>query len=224
VIDSNIDSQVERTRNRPVTRGAISEREALLVAAVLAVAAFGLVLRTNGSTIALSFFALVITIFYPFAKRFISLPQAILGLAFSFGIPMAFSAVLGHTMPVAWILVLANLFWVLAYDTQYAMVDRKDDLKIGIRTSAITFGQHDVMAVAICYGMHLLLLAVAAKYIGLRWAFAGAWCVAAYQSFNLVMMIRGRSRKACYNAFKLNHWIGAVLFAGVVLDGLFVKI
>lgn len=220
VVDRDIDRHVERTRNRPVTSGAISEGEALIVAAVLALLAFWLVLGTNGSTIALSFFALVVTIFYPFAKRFVSLPQAVLGLAFSFGIPMAFAAVLGHTMPVAWLMVLANLCWVLAYDTQYAMVDRADDLKIGIRTSAITFGRHDVTAVAVCYALHLLLLAVAAPMIGLRWGFILAWIAAASQSARLVLMIRDRKRKACYQAFKENHWIGATLFGGVVVDSL----
>ncbi len=159
VADRDFDRHVKRTAQRPVTSGAVSVREALIVGAVLALLAFGLVLTTNIATIAWSFAALAITLAYPFAKRYVSMPQAVLGVAFSFGIPMAFAAVQSRVPLLAWVLLLGNLFWVVAYDTEYAMVDRDDDLKIGMKTSAITLGRFDVAAVMLCYLAYLAIWA-----------------------------------------------------------------
>ncbi|MCM2252204.1 MAG: UbiA family prenyltransferase, partial [Ramlibacter sp.] len=161
VADRDFDLHVKRTAQRPVTRGAVSVREALLLGAVLALAAFVLVLTTNAAAVAWSFVALAITLVYPYAKRYVSMPQAVLGVAFSFGIPMAFAAVQSRVPLAAWVLLLGNLFWVLAYDTEYAMVDRDDDLKIGMKTSAITLGRADVPAIMLCYASYLAIWAVA---------------------------------------------------------------
>jgi 4-hydroxybenzoate polyprenyltransferase len=161
VADRDFDKHVKRTANRPVTSGALSSKEALILGAVLALLAFGLVLTTNAATILLSFAALAVAVIYPYAKRFFSMPQAVLGIAFSFGIPMAFCAVQGAVPTIAWALLLGNLFWVLAYDTEYAMVDRDDDLKIGMKTSAITMGQYDVSIIALCYVFYLFIWTVA---------------------------------------------------------------
>jgi 4-hydroxybenzoate polyprenyltransferase len=218
VADRDFDRHVKRTANRPVTSGAMPVREALALGAVLALAAFGLVLTTNGPTIALSFLGLAIAIGYPYAKRFVSMPQAVLGVAFSFGIPMAFSAV-GGTVPAAgWALMVGNLFWVLAYDTEYAMVDRDDDLKIGMKTSAITLGRWDVLAVMAFYGAYLAVWAVIGGMIGLgAWYFAGIAAAAAQALWHWTL-IRERGRDGCFRAFRLNHWLGFALFVGVVLD------
>src|SRR4030095_16391064 len=159
VADRDFDRHVKRTAQRPVTSGAVSVREALTLGAVLALLAFGLVLTTNLATVLWSFVALAVTLAYPYAKRFVSIPQAVLGIAFSFGIPMAFSAVQGSVPALAWVLLAGNLFWVLAYDTEYAMVDRDDDLKIGMKTSAITFGRFDVAIVMACYAIYLAIWA-----------------------------------------------------------------
>jgi len=179
VADRDFDRHVKRTAQRPVTSGAVSVKEALAVGAVLALAAFALVLTTNAATIAASFAALAITLAYPYAKRFVSMPQAVLGVAFSVGIPMAFTAVRGHGVPLAewaglvpaqaWLLLLGNLFWVLAYDTEYAMVDRDDDLKIGMKTSAITLGRRDVPAIMLFYALYLAITAVALAPQHLGW-------------------------------------------------------
>jgi len=227
VADREFDRHVKRTVHRPVTRGAVSVREALLVGAVLALAAFALVLTTNGATIAWSFVALAITLVYPYAKRFVSMPQAVLGVAFSFGIPMAFAAVQGgdassvsavlSAVPLlAWVLLLGNLFWVLAYDTEYAMVDRDDDLKIGMKTSAITLGRADVPVIMLCYASYLCIWALAlagriALPVVLIMVVAGA-----AQAVWHYALIRGREREGCFQAFRLNHWLGFTLFAGVV--------
>lgn len=236
VADRDFDKHVKRTAARPVTRGAIGVREALAVGGVLAFAAFLLVLTTNPPTILLSVPALAIAIAYPYAKRVLAMPQAVLGVAFSFGIPMAFTAVQGHgdwsnwrlqgiadaVPPAAWGLVAANLLWVLAYDTEYAMVDRDDDLKIGIRTSAITLGRWDVLAVAAFYLLSLIAWhALGTRAFGLGAVFAVAcWAVLAQVLWHL-QLIRDRSRDGCFRAFRLNHWLGATLFAGVVLDFVF---
>src|SRR5688572_2444315 len=161
VADREFDRHVKRTAQRPVTSGAVSVKEALLLGAVLALLAFALVLTTNAAAIAWSFAALAIALAYPYAKRFVSMPQAVLGVAFSFGIPMAFAAVQSRVPALAWVLLLGNLFWVLAYDTEYAMVDRDDDLKIGMKTSAITLGRFDVAAVMFCYLLYLSIWALA---------------------------------------------------------------
>jgi len=215
VADRDFDRHVKRTAQRPVTSGAISVKEALVLGAVLALAAFGLVLTTNRLTIVWSFTALAITLAYPFAKRFVSVPQAVLGIAFSFGIPMAFAAV-QSTVPVfaAWLLA-GNLFWVLAYDTEYAMVDRDDDLKIGMKTSAITFGRFDVAAVMASYAIFLSVWVWAGASQGLGAMFFAGIGIAAAQAVWHWQLIRGRTRDGCFKAFRLNHWLGFTVFAGV---------
>jgi 4-hydroxybenzoate polyprenyltransferase len=229
VADREFDRHVERTAQRPVTRGAISAREALLLGAALALAAFALVLTTNRLTIELSVAALAITIVYPYAKRLVSMPQAVLGVAFSFGIPMAFAAVRGGPVeglseigeavpPLAWALLAGNLFWVLAYDTEYAMVDRDDDLNIGIRTSAITLGRFDVAAVMGFYGVYLASWGFLGLRHGLRGAFALGLLAALAQALWHWTLIRGRSRDGCFKAFRLNHWVGFAVFAGIAAD------
>ena len=217
VADRDFDRHVKRTANRPVTSGRIGTREALAVGAVLALCAFGLVLTTNAVTIAWSFAALAVTLMYPFAKRYVSMPQAVLGVAFSFGIPMAFAAVQGEVPLLAWLLLIGNLFWVLAYDTEYAMVDRDDDLKIGMKTSAITLGDMDVVAIMGFYAAYLVIWAVLLPVPRQSPLFAMGWAVAALQVVWHYFLIRHRSREGCFQAFRLNHWLGASVFAGVVL-------
>jgi 4-hydroxybenzoate polyprenyltransferase len=218
VADREFDKHVKRTAQRPVTSGAVGVREALLLGAALALAAFGLVLTTNPATIAWSVVALAVSIVYPFTKRFLSMPQAVLGVAFSFGIPMAFAAVQGAVPAHAWGLLLGNLFWVLAYDTEYAMVDRDDDLKIGIKTSAITLGRFDVAGVMSFYALFIAVWGVLGAGLGLGWPyFAGLGAAAAIAAWHFTL-IRDRSRDGCFRAFRLNHWIGFAVFAGVVVD------
>jgi 4-hydroxybenzoate polyprenyltransferase len=225
IADREFDRHVKRTAERPVTSGAVSVREALVLGAVLALLAFALVLTTNPPTILLSFAALAITLGYPYAKRFVSMPQAVLGIAFSFGIPMAFAAVLGGRAWAvdgvpwqAWALMASNLFWVLAYDTEYAMVDRDDDLKIGMKTSAITLGRFDVAAVMVFYAIHLASWTLLGHRLGLgAWFYAGVAAAAAQALWHLTL-IRKRAREGCFKAFRLNHWLGAALFAGAALD------
>ena len=217
VADRDFDKHVKRTAQRPVTRGALSVKAALTFGAVLALLAFGLVLTTNPPTILLSFAALAVTIVYPYAKRVVSMPQAVLGVAFSFGIPMAFAAVQSQVPTLAWVLLVGNLFWVLAYDTEYAMVDRDDDLKIGMKTSAITLGRADVAVVMLCYASYLaiwsavLIGRIPAEFLALAIAAAGAQAVWHYT------LIRDRSRDGCFRAFRVNHWFGFTLFAGTVV-------
>ena len=232
VADRDFDRHVKRTAQRPVTRGAVSVREALAVGAFLALCAFGLVLTTNAATIAWSFVALLVTLIYPYAKRHVSMPQAVLGVAFSFGIPMAFAAVRGEAWgwaevdagvllqaapPLAWGLLLFNLFWVLAYDTEYAMVDRDDDLRIGMKTSAITLGRYDVLAVMVFYAVYLEGWAWLLEPASLGWAWWGAQVLASAQAVWHFFLIRSRSRQGCFRAFRLNHWLGATVFAGIAL-------
>jgi len=229
VADREFDQHVKRTAQRPVTSGAVSVREALWLGAALALAAFALVLTTNAATVAWSVVALAVTLYYPFTKRFFSMPQAVLGVAFSFGIPMAFAAVHGgdswspaalwSAVPaMGWWLLLGNLFWVLAYDTEYAMVDRDDDLKIGIKTSAITLGRFDVTAVMLCYALFIAVWAVLGVRIGLGWAYFAGLAAAALIAAWHYTLIRDRSRDGCFRAFRLNHWLGLTVFAGTVLD------
>ena len=217
VADRDFDKHVKRTAERPVTSGRIGVKEALLLGAALALLAFGLVLTLRTETIAWSFAAMAVAIAYPFAKRYVSMPQAVLGVAFSFGIPMAFAAVTGQVPWQAWALLVGNLFWVLAYDTEYAMVDRDDDLKIGMKTSAITLGQWDVWAI-----------------MGFYAAFVGVWAwvldapskpllmlglvAAALQATWHFVLIKDRTRDGCFKAFRLNHWVGFAAFAGVALS------
>jgi len=216
--DRDFDRHVARTAERPLTAGRIAGWEALVVAAVLALVAFALVLSLNGLTIALAVVAAIVAASYPFTKRFFALPQAYLGIAFGFGIPMAFAAVLDRVPPVAWTMLAANVVWAIAYDTEYAMVDRDDDVRIGIRTAAITFGSHDVAAVMACYALTLGLLAIVGAMAGLGVAWdlglVGAAGVALYH----YTLIRDRSRAGCFKAFLHNNWFGAALFAGLVID------
>jgi 4-hydroxybenzoate polyprenyltransferase len=220
VADRDFDRHVKRTAQRPVTSGRVSVKEALALGAVLALLSFGLVLTTNGPAIALSFPALAVAIAYPYTKRFFSMPQAVLGVAFSFGIPMAFAAVTRSVPDIAWWLVLSNLLWVLAYDTEYAMVDRDDDLLIGMRTSAITFGRFDVTAVGGCYALHLGILAAVGQQLDLGWGWWAGLLAALGQALWHMRLIAGRSREGCFAAFRANHWVGFSVFAGLVLDRL----
>ena len=218
VADRDFDKHVKRTANRPVTSGRIGTKEALLVGAVLALCAFGLVLTTNAATIQWSFAALAVTLVYPYAKRYVSMPQAVLGVAFSFGIPMAFAAVQGQVPLLAWALLLGNLFWVLAYDTEYAMVDRDDDLKIGMKTSAITLGDKDVPAIMGFYVAYLVIWAWLLNGAQQGMGFWLAWVVSAGQVVWHYFLIRQRSREGCFKAFRLNHWLGLSVFVGVALS------
>ena len=220
VADRDFDHHVKRTAQRPVTSGAVSVKEALLLGAALALAAFALVLTTNWATILWSFAALAVAVFYPFTKRFFSMPQAVLGIAFSFGIPMAFAAARGEVPPLAWWLLLGNLFWVLAYDTEYAMVDRDDDLKIGIKTSAITLGRFDVAGVMAFYALYLVVWAGLGAQLAFGWAYFAGLAVAAGIAAWHYTLIRDRSREGCFRAFRVNHWLGFAVFAGVVADSL----
>ena len=216
VADADFDRHVRRTAQRPITRGALSKREALAVGAALALAAFALVLLTNALTIQMSVAALLIAVAYPYTKRWLALPQAYLGVAFSFGIPMAFAAAADDVPLLAWWLLLGNLFWVLAYDTEYAMVDRADDLRIGIRTSAITFGRYDVAAVMLSYALYLAMWLAAGVQARLGWPFAlGVGAAAAMVGWHY-LLIRERDPARCFQAFRANHWVGFALFAGVV--------
>jgi 4-hydroxybenzoate polyprenyltransferase len=225
VADREFDKHVERTANRPVTSGALSVRQALTAGAVLALCAFGLVLTTNAVTIVWSVAALAVTLAYPYAKRFVAMPQAVLGVAFSFGIPMAFAAVNGGPLsvegvwnavpPLAWGLLLVNLFWVLAYDTEYAMVDRNDDLRIGMKTSAITLGRYDVLAVMLFYAVYLLGNLWLLHDQGLGWPQWFSIEIAGVQAFWHFGMIYKREREGCFKAFRMNHWLGATVFAGI---------
>jgi 4-hydroxybenzoate polyprenyltransferase len=215
VADREFDKHVKRTAQRPVTSGAVSVREALLLGAVLALLAFGLVLTTNMATVLWSFAALAVALVYPYAKRFVSMPQAVLGVAFSFGIPMAYCAVQGGIPPLAWALLVGNLFWVLAYDTEYAMVDRDDDLRIGMKTSAITLGRWDVPAVMLFYGVYLAIWSWAVAPLVQHWAWWLGVGVALLQVVWHYSLIRQRTRDGCFKAFRLNHWVGAALFAGI---------
>jgi len=218
VADRDFDKHVKRTAQRPVTSGAVSVREALLLGAGLALAAFALVLTTNAATVVWSVAALAISLVYPFTKRFFSMPQAVLGVAFSFGIPMAFAAVQGAVPPLAWWLLIGNLFWVLAYDTEYAMVDRDDDLRIGIQTSAITLGRFDVAGVMLFYGVFIAIWGVLGAQLGFGWPYVAGLIAAAAIALWHFTLIRGRTREGCFRAFRLNHWAGFVVLAGVVAD------
>ena len=219
VADRDFDKHVKRTAERPVTSGRIGVKEALAVGAVLAWLAFCLVLTLRRETLAWSCLALAVAFLYPYAKRFVSMPQAVLGVAFSFGIPMAFAAVTGEVPGLAWVLLLGNLFWVLAYDTEYAMVDRDDDLKIGMKTSAITLGQWDVAAVMFFYAAFVGIWGVVLDATQKPLLLAGL-AAAALQAAWHFLLIKDRSRDGCFKAFRLNHWVGFAVFAGLVLSDL----
>lgn len=215
VADREFDRHVKRTAGRPVTTGAVSVKEALGLGAILALLAFALVLTTNVVTMAWSIAALAVTLVYPYAKRVVSMPQAVLGVAFSFGIPLAFAAVQSRAPLVAWVLLLGNLFWVLAYDTEYAMVDRDDDLAIGMKTSAITLGRMDVPAIMLFYLIYLAIWSLAVMEYLQTAMFYAAIVVALGQVAWHYTLIRSRSRAGCFKAFRLNHWLGLTLFAGI---------
>ena len=216
--DRRFDREVERTRDRPLAAGAIRPWEALAIAAVLALVSFAIVLRFNRLTISLSFVALALAAIYPFLKRFFWMPQAWLGVAFGFGIPMAFAALTGRVPPLAWALLAANVLWTIAYDTEYAMVDREDDMRIGMKTSAILFGRFDVAAVMLCYALFVAAMAAIGVWqrFGL-WYFAGVAVAAAIAVYHY-FLIRHRDRAGCFKAFRHNNWIGAAIFAGIAAD------
>jgi 4-hydroxybenzoate polyprenyltransferase len=218
VADRDFDRHVERTAQRPITSGRLSVREALGVGAVLALVSFALVLTTNALTVAMSVGALAVTILYPYTKRFFSMPQAVLGVAFSFGIPMAFTAIQGQVPAEARWLLVGNLCWVLAYDTEYAMVDRNDDLKIGIRTSAITLGRFDVIGVMGFYIVGLLCWWQSGRLTGRGLWFEAGLLASGAQALWHGWLIKGRERLACFRAFRLNHWLGLTAWVGLVLD------
>lgn len=216
--DRDFDRHVKRTAERPLTSGKLKPVEAIWVAGTLAFLSFLLVLSLNRLTIGLSVIALVLAATYPLFKRFFALPQAYLGIAFGFGIPMAFAAVQNNVPLIAWFLLLANIFWALAYDTEYAMVDRDDDLKIGICTSAITFGCYDVLAVMGCYFVMLIIVLSAGMVAGLGKWFVIGWSLAVLCAVYHYRLIRNRDRQGCFLAFRHNNWLGAFIFLGIVLD------
>jgi 4-hydroxybenzoate polyprenyltransferase len=216
--DRDIDPHVERTKDRPLAAGLVSRKEALLLAGGLSLIAFALILPLNALTIQLSVPALLLAASYPYTKRFFAIPQAYLGIAFGFGIPMAYAAQTGGVPAIAWLLLVANMFWAIAYDTEYAMVDRDDDLKLGIKTSAITFGRFDVAAVMACYAIMLGLLAYVGERLGMGWIYyAGLLGAAGVMGYHY-QLIKGREREKCFKAFLHNNWAGAAIFAGIALD------
>jgi 4-hydroxybenzoate polyprenyltransferase len=218
IADRKYDGLVERTKNRPLATGEVSMKEAYLLATGLALAAFCLVLLFNQTTILLSFAALFLAATYPFTKRFLAIPQAYLGVAFGFGIPMAFAAVNDYIPPLAWILLAANVFWAIAYDTQYAMVDRDDDVKIGIQSSAIFFGKFDVIAVMICYAIMLGILAYVGKFMGYGKFYFIGLVAALLLACSQYVLIKNRDKTNCFKAFLHNNWIGLVIFIGLAAE------
>lgn len=216
--DRHIDKHVKRTKERPLTSGKVSERETVWLAVVLAFISFLLILPLNPLTWMLSFPAVFLAASYPYTKRFLVIPQAYLGIAFGFGIPMAFAATLGEVPTVAWVLLLANIFWCIAYDTEYAMVDRDDDIHLGIHSSALFFGRYDVAAVMLCYAVALLLLVVAGLMAGLGMVYFVGLLAAAGIVLYHYTLIKDRSRERCFAAFLHNNWFGAAVFAGVAGD------
>ena len=216
--DRDFDRYVQRTRQRPITSGRIPPREALWLAAALALLAFLLILPLNGLTLLLSIPALFLAASYPFTKRFFALPQAYLGIAFGFGIPMAFAAQQGSVPLVAWMLLVANVFWAIAYDTEYAMVDKEDDIPLGIHSSALLFGKYDVAAVMLCYMMALILLVVAGQITGMGWLYFLGLLAAGAIALYHYSLIKHRQRENCFRAFLHNNWFGLAVFAGIALD------
>jgi 4-hydroxybenzoate polyprenyltransferase len=214
--DRDFDRHVKRTRERPVTSGRISPKEALGVSAILALVSFCLILPLNRLTLLLSVPAVFLAASYPYTKRFLAIPQAYLGIAFGFGIPMAFAAVQGEVPALAWLLLAANIFWCIAYDTEYAMVDRDDDIHLGIRSSALMFGRYDVAAVMGCYALALALLAYAGMLAGLGWIYYAGLAAATGIALYHYTLIRGRQRDPCFKAFLHNNWFGVAVFAGIV--------
>jgi len=218
VADRDFDAHVKRTAQRVVATGRVSAKEGLLVGVVLAAAAGLLLLPLNATTFLFALVGLAVAVSYPLFKRFFPLPQAWLGIAFSFGIPMAFAAVQGEVPLLGWVIFVGNMFWVMAYDTEYAMVDRDDDMKIGVHSSAILFGRADVAVVMACYAVHLAVLAAIGQRIGANWPYyAGLVTAAAIAAYHFTL-IRTRERDGCFRAFRHNHWLGFAIFAGLVAD------
>ena len=215
--DRDFDRHVKRTAERPPTSGQLHVWEAIVIAVIFALVSFALILPLNVLTRELSVLAVIVAGSYPYFKRFFALPQAYLGIAFGFGIPMAYAAVLNTVPTEAWVLLIANVFWALAYDTEYAMVDRDDDLKIGIRTSAITFGKHDVGAVMLSYAISLCLIAAVGAAAGLGKGFAAGMVIATIIAGYHWTLIRTREREGCFAAFRHNNWLGAAIFISIVL-------
>ena len=218
IADRQFDRLVERTKNRPLATGEVRVKEAYLLAAVLAFVAFCLVLLFNQKTIVLSFAALFLAATYPFTKRFLVIPQAYLGVAFGFGIPMAFAAVNDYIPPLAWVLLATNVFWAMAYDTQYAMVDRDDDVKIGVKSSAIFFGKFDVVAVMVCYAIMLALLAYVGVFMGFNKLYFIGLAAALLLVCRQAVLIQKRLKIDCFKAFLHNNWIGLAIFLGLAAD------
>ncbi|MDA8093810.1 MAG: 4-hydroxybenzoate octaprenyltransferase [Betaproteobacteria bacterium] len=216
--DRDFDPHVKRTAKRPLAAREVSTKEALILAASLSLLAFLLILSLNRLTIELSFAALFLAASYPFTKRFFAIPQAYLGIAFGFGIPMAFAANLGRLPELAWALLAANITWAIAYDTEYAMVDRDDDLKLGIKTSALTFGRFDVAAVMLCYAATLAILGGIGWVLHFGAFYYAGLMVALGMSLYHYQLIKGRERMRCFKAFNHNNWFGAAIFAGIALD------
>jgi 4-hydroxybenzoate polyprenyltransferase len=221
IVDRKFDAHVERTRERPLAAQQIPVREALGLAGVLVLIAFLLVLQINRLTILLSCIALLLAVIYPFLKRFFWMPQAWLGMAFGFGIPMAFAAHHGEVVPLGWVMLLANVFWVIAYDTEYAMVDRDDDLKLGLKSSAIFFGRFDVIAVMVCHGVFLAIMAAIGWWARLGICYFIGLILASGGVYAQWLLIRSRQRERCFKAFLANNWIGAAVYGGIALDFLF---
>ena len=219
--DRNFDPHVERTRNRPLAARRVTPTEALVLAAVLFLLAFALVLFLNRLTILLSFVALLLAVTYPFTKRFFDLPQAYLGIAFGISIPMAFAAYHGKIAPVAWAMLLGNVFWAIAYDTEYAMVDRDDDIRIGVKSSAILLGRHDVAAVMACHAAFLGIMATVGAWMRLGVFYYVGLILAAGFVLHQYQLIRDRDQQKCFAAFLNNNWVGAAIFAGIALDVFF---
>lgn len=218
--DHDIDKHVKRTCDRPLTSGKLARHEALWVATVLALLALLLILPLNRLTLLLSLPAAFLAASYPFTKRFLAIPQAYLGLAFSFGIPMAFAAQLDTVPATAWWLMLANIFWCIAYDTEYAMVDRDDDIHLGIHSSALLFGKFDVLAVMVCYAAALVILAATGTGLQMSAAYYAGLLLAAGVAIYHYTLIHHRQRETCFKAFLHNNWFGAAVFGGIVLDSL----
>jgi 4-hydroxybenzoate polyprenyltransferase len=216
--DRDFDPYVQRTRERPLAAREIAPREALAVALVLALAAFGLALMLNGMAIALSFLGAALAAAYPFSKRFFALPQLVLGIAFGFGIPMAYAAIQQALPAECWLLLAANVCYSFAYDTEYAMVDRDDDAKLGIHTSALLLGAWDVAAVMASYAAMLVLLALVGMRLGLSWPFYAGLALAGAMMLHHWRLIRGRTREGCFQAFRHNNWVGGAIFAGIFAD------
>jgi 4-hydroxybenzoate polyprenyltransferase len=216
--DRWLDPQVARTRDRPLATGAVSGREALAVFAGLMLVAFALVLTLNRLTLALSAVGVLLAASYPYLKRYTDLPQVYLGMAFGWGIPMAFAALQGHVPPLAWLLYVANIFWATAYDTWYAMVDREDDIRAGARSTAILFGDMDLVAQGLLYGLMFAALAFVGQRAGLGWPYWSALALAALLVAWEFRLARDREPAACFRAFLHNHWVGATIFAGIALS------